>query len=199
LAEAPVRVVVAENQALIRRALVGLFEDTPGLQLEAVAVDGQDALTAIAALMPDVAVINARLPQHHGQAVLRAMRARGLHSRVVFVTSDSDTGGRWLTAGGCACISTADDEESIAAVVLAAGRKAEATEGDASLTRCPLSARELQILELAANGRTSETIAAELCLSPATVRTYMHRIYDKLAAHGRAAAVAHALRHGWIA
>ena len=62
-----------------------------------------------------------------------------------------------------------------------------------------MSGRELQILELAASSRSGDAIAADLWLSPATVRTYLNRIYDKLGVKNRAAAVAYGIRHGFIA
>lgn len=198
MASTPIRVVVAEHQPLIRRALVGLFENTPGLRIEAVAANGHSALAEIAALLPDVAVIDVRLPKHHDLSLLRAIRARGLRSRVVLLTTRPATDRPSLTGGIAASVSIADDEEKITATVVAAGLDISPQPAETDPVSCPLSARELQILQLAAAGRTGNAIAADLNLSPATVRTYMHRTYDKLAAHGRAAAVAHALRRGWI-
>ena len=197
----PTRVVVAEDQPLIRRALVGLVGEHPALQLEAAARDGDEALTAIAAHLPDVALIDVRLPHRYGAAVLQAMRARGLATRVVFLTGQDQTRA-WsslLAPGASGCVSTGADEEEICAALVAAG-KAHLTgrrpKRDPRAGR--LSGREIQILELAASSRSSEQIAKALYLSPATVRTYMNRIYEKLGVRGRAAAVAHGIRHGLI-
>ena len=118
MASTPIRVVVAEHQPLIRRALVGLFENTPGLRIEAVAANGHSALAEIAALLPDVAVIDVRLPKHHDLSLLHAIRARGLRSRVVLLTTRPATDRPSLTGGIAASVSIADDEEKITACTL---------------------------------------------------------------------------------
>jgi two-component system nitrate/nitrite response regulator NarL len=197
----PTRVVVAEQQPLIRRALAALIDEHPRLRLDATARDGEEALSVIAATLPDVALIDARLPSRFGQAVLHALRSRNIDTKVIFLTAHVKAySNAALTAGASGWISTDSDEDDICVAVLGVGR------GDSIALRasragpagCPLSVRELQILELAASSRSSEAIAADLWLSPATVRTYMNRIYAKLGVKGRAAAVAHGMRHGLI-
>ncbi len=196
----PTRLVIAEDQPLIRRALIGLVGERSELQLEAVARDGDEALAAISAHLPDVALIDARLPRRYGQAVLHAMRARGLDTRVVFLTGQGAPSNPLLVAGAFACVSTDGDESGICTAILAAGRglPPAALGASADQLHCRLSGRELQILELAASNRSGDEIAADLWLSPATVRTYMNRIYGKLDVKNRAAAVAYGIRHGLI-
>ncbi len=197
----PTRVVVAEQQPLIRRALAGLIDEHPRLRLDATARDGEEALAAIAATLPDVALIDARLPRRFGQAVLYALRSRDIDTKVIFLTGHAKAhSSAALTAGASGWISTDSDESDICMALLGVGccDSLSSSTSRALPFHCPLSARELQILELAASSRTGEGIAADLWLSPATVRTYMNRIYTKLGVKGRAAAVAHGIRHGLI-
>lgn len=197
----PTHVVVAEQQPLIRRALAGLIDEHPRLRLDATARDGEEAVSAIAATLPDVALIDARLPRRFGQAVLHTLRCREIDTKVIFLTGQAKAhSSAALTAGASGWISTDSDEGEICIALLDVGQ------GDSIAARipgqlpsdCPLSVRELQILELAASSRSGEAIATDLWLSPATVRTYLNRIYAKLGVTNRAAAVAQGIRQGLI-
>jgi two-component system, NarL family, nitrate/nitrite response regulator NarL len=197
----PTRVVVAEHQPLLRRALAGLIAEHPCLGLEATASDGDEALSAITATRPDVALIDARLPQHLGQAVLHAMRVQRIDSKVIFLNGHARAqSGAALMAGDSSWISTDSDEDEICLALLAVarGNRPATARPHPAWSNCQLSGRELQILELAASSRSGQAIADDLWLSPATVRTYMNRIYEKLGVSNRAAAVAHGIRHGLI-
>jgi two-component system nitrate/nitrite response regulator NarL len=197
----PARVVVAEHRPLIRRALIALIHEHPGLRLEATAVEVDGAITAIAATVPDVALIDARLPRRFGQAVLHATRMRGIDSKFIFLDAQARADSTAaLTAGGSGWLSTDSDEQDICGALIEVGSERESAPRPPYLGshRCRLSARELQILELAASDRSGQAIADDLWLSPATVRTYMNRIYKKLGVSNRAAAVAHGIRHGLI-
>lgn len=192
----PTRVVVAEHQPLLRRALIALINEHPELTLEATAGNGEEALSLIAATLPDVALIDARLPRRLGHAVLHAVRARGIASSVIFLTGQ--TGAKFVTENAT-CISSASDEQELCVALLGVAREKRPPRASAAAICPPLSPRELEILELAASSRSSGAIAVELCLSPTTVRTYMNRIYAKLEVTNRSAAVAHAIREGLIA
>jgi two-component system, NarL family, nitrate/nitrite response regulator NarL len=188
------------DRPLIRRALVGLVEERPELQLEAVVRDGEAALTAISEHLPDVALIEARLPRRQGHAMLMAMRAQGLETPIVLLTGPGALVPGPVGAGSATCLSSDADEDQICATLVAAVRGHPAPDRDSSSDRPSrrLSARELEILELAASSRSGDAIADHLRLSPATVRTYLTRIYDKLGVTGRAAAVAQGIRQGLI-
>jgi two-component system, NarL family, nitrate/nitrite response regulator NarL len=196
-----VRVVIAEDQAVIRRGLMDVVTEHSGLRLEGTATDVDEALALIADCVPDVALISARLPRQFGQAVLHAMRFRGIDSKVVFITaSEHAQSHKALTAGGAGCIATHADEAAICDAILriADGKCLRADTRGIHAGSCPLSARELQVLELAASSRTGAEIATAMHLSAATVRTYMNRMYEKLGQGNRAGAVAYGIRHGLI-
>lgn len=208
----PIKVVVADDHPLFRSAIVRTLGDHPALVVAGEASDGDQAVAAVRELDPDVALVDLRMPSRDGFAVLRAVQEIGLATPVVFLSasSDSATVHEALAAGAAGFISKDTEAGPLCDAVLAATR-GEVTVSpslqagvfaEIASRHDPapplLSSRELEVLQLAARGASGTGIGQRLYISPATVKTHMQRIFEKLAVSDRTAAVAEALRRGLI-
>ncbi|GLZ80814.1 DNA-binding response regulator [Actinorhabdospora filicis] len=212
----PIRLVVADDQSLIRLALRVLVAEEPDITLTGEAAHGHEALHLVQLERPDVALLDIRMPGLDGLEVLRRICGDPALSgtRVVMMTTfDVDSYIFDALAAGAAGFITkdADPGELLHAVrVVAAGdallspsvtRKVighylgtRAASPHPDLSR--LTAREREIVGWVASGRSNEEIAAALAVSPATVRTHVGRAMLKLGARDRAQLVVFAYRSG---
>ena len=209
---ARVRVVVADDHPLFREGIERAVRERPELELVGQARDGREALRTIEAFGPDVAVVDRGLAGLSGEQVLNAVARDGLETRVVLIADEPEPPVVYAAiAGGAAGYLTSDADarqlcDAITAVARGGTVLAPALHtgiaGEirlrADLTRPVLSERESEILRLVADGITAPRIGLELHLSPATVKTHLHHIYDKLDVSERAAAVAVAMRRGLL-
>ena len=176
------------------------------------AADGREALAAIGAERPDVAVIGGPLDGLSGEQLLNAVARDGLRTRVVMIGARPQPRQVYAAlAGGAAGYLTKDTDacalcDAIAAVArggtvlspeLQAGVAAE-IRLRAPLTRPVMSARERETLTLIAEGLSAPEIGRVLHLSTATIKTHLQHIYEKLGVSERAAAVAEAMRRGLL-
>jgi two-component system nitrate/nitrite response regulator NarL len=207
----PISVVVADDHPLYREALREAIEANRGLQLLAVAGDGEQALETIMRLEPDVALLDMRMPGLHGKDVAYRLRQREVSTRVLFISEyhAGDLVLQAFTAGGVGYLAkTATIEEIYTAIELVATGEAVLPSdvgGDlASALSMPgtsaarLSAREQCVLELLADGDTATAIAERLHLAVPTVKTHIQNLYAKLGVGNRGAAVAEAMRRGLV-
>jgi two-component system, NarL family, nitrate/nitrite response regulator NarL len=207
-----VRVLAADGQPLYRDALTRAIRDRPELELVAQAGNGRDALAAIGAEHPDVAVIDRRLPGLSGEQVLNAVARDGLGTRVLLMDARADPCEVYAAlADGAAGYLTKDAsarELCDAITAVARGRTVLSPELQAGIAgeirlRAPhdrpvMSERERETLTLIARGLSAPQIGQTLHLSTATVKTHLHHIYEKLGVSERAAAVAEAMRRGLL-
>lgn len=207
-----VRVVVADDHPLFLGGVVRAIGDAVDLDLVHVATTGAEALQAITDHQPDVALLDMRLPQLTGLEVLGQLGPE-TPTAVVFLSAYADGASvhQALTAGAAGYVSKEADDETIREAVRAAanGQTAISTElqrlvfseirtqGAAPVIPA-LSDREREVLQRVADGQSAPQIGGELHLSPATVKTYLARVYEKLGVTDRAAATAAAVRHGLI-
>jgi two-component system, NarL family, nitrate/nitrite response regulator NarL len=207
-----VRVLVADGHPLYREAVVRAIRDRPEFELVGQASDGRAALDAISTLEPDVAVVDRALGVLSAEQILIAVGRDGLRTRVVLIAAEPEPPRVYAAiANGAAGYLTNDADarqlcDAVAAV--ARGRTVLAPElqtgiaGEIRLRavdeRPFLSDREREILKLVAQGVTAPRIGRVLHLSPATVKTHLHHIYEKLDVSERAAAVAAAMRRGLL-
>jgi two-component system nitrate/nitrite response regulator NarL len=210
--DAAVRVVVADDHPLFRRGVVQAVEHRAELTLAGEYGDGAAALEAIRELRPDIALLDVRMPKLTGIDVLEAAASEDLPTRVVLLTGypDPDAVYRAVTAGAAGFLvkSASGSEICDRLVAVARGDTVLAPEIQSELagqlrTRAHpdaplLSPREREILELIAAGELAPEIAKHLGLSPATVRTHLQHLYEKLGVSDRAAAVAAAMRRGML-
>ncbi len=207
-----VRIVVADDHPLYREAVVRAVRERPEFLLVGEAADGRAALELIRAEVPDVAVLDVKMPELDGLRVLNAVRRDGLATRVVLLSAflDGPMAYEAVAGGAAAFLSKDADRRRIADTIAAAGRGETvlAPEIQAGLAqeiqlrgardRPGLSAREREVLEHIAAGRTAPEIAKLLHLSPATVKSHLQSLYEKLGVSDRAAAVAAAMRAGLL-
>jgi DNA-binding NarL/FixJ family response regulator len=202
----PVRLLLVDDQRLMREGLRTLLELEPGLQVAGEAGNGQQGLEAYASLLPDVVLMDVRMPVMDGVEATRRLRARWPTARVIILTTfdDDEYVFEGLRAGAAGyllkdvsihelaeAIHTVMDggvliEPSVARKVVAefARLAAPAPKTSQNLDE-PLSERELEILRLLAQGMTNREIAQRLYLAEGTVKNYVTNILGKIGARDR--------------
>jgi two-component system, NarL family, nitrate/nitrite response regulator NarL len=205
-----IKVIVADDHPVYRKGLVDAIKQRPALELVGEAETGAQALEAIQTSRPDVAVLDMKMPDLDGMDVMKAVARDGLGCRVLFLSAylESGTVYQALEVGARGYMSKDSEAEAICdgIAAVARGQMVLGPEGQDAIGEeirlrtpaavSPLSQRERQILALTADGHSASAIAAQLYLSPATVKTHLQRIYQKLGVSDKAAAVAEAMRRG---
>lgn len=207
-----VRVLVADDHPVYRDGVARAISERPGLELVGVATDGREAMAGIRDLTPDVAVLDVRMPGLSGVEIVAEIGRERIPTRVLLLSAQSDGqlifDGVSVGASGY-LLKDADRSDICAAVeAIAAGRAVLAPEAQTALahgvrlrgaTRGPaVSAREREVLGLTAEGLSAPQIGERLHLSPATVKSHLQNVYEKLGVSDRAAAVATAIRLGLL-
>jgi serine/threonine-protein kinase PknK len=206
------RVLIADDHPVFRDGLARLFEQHPDFEVVAVAADGDRALAELRRTVPDVAVLDLGLPGLDGIAIIEAVERDGLPTRAVIISAaeDSATVYRAIAAGAGAYLLKVVSGETVCETVLAVAGGAtvippELQTGFAEELRrqsgpqtATLTARELDVLRLAADGLSIKDIAAELFVGVTTVKTHLQHVYDKLGVNDRGAAVAAGMRRGLL-
>jgi len=199
-----IRVVIAEDQALVRGALVALLTLEPDITVVAQAADGLAALAAIDEYYPDVVVTDIEMPKKSGLDLAIDIQARGSAVRVIIVTTFARAGylRRALDAGVAGYLLKDRPAAELAAAVRAvhAGRRVIDPElaVDAWTGSDPLTDRERTVLRLAADGLTSAAIAQQIHLSEGTVRNYLSEAISKTGGANRIEAARIARERGWL-
>jgi DNA-binding NarL/FixJ family response regulator len=199
-------VLIADDHALVRDAVRPLVESIPGVQVVGEADNGLTAIALTRKLSPDVLVLDISMPQAGGTTVLGEVRRFSPKTRIAVLTGiDSKLKLAELHAAGARVILTkaCDTEEllrGLRAVVadeayVSADVRAAVEAGDSVAA---LTARERQILTLAAQGRSNSEIAGMLHISPKTVDNHRTSLMRKLGVHSAAELAALALREGLV-
>jgi len=205
----PIRVLLVDDHSVVREGLVRILARCPDIEIAAQAQRGEEALALVDELAPDLVLLDLSLPDIHGLEILTRLRRRPHPPRVVVLTvhDDDDIVLRAVRAGAEGYVlKTASREELLTAIrrVAAGGRAFDDVvlealvhntqqEGSSGLT-----GRELEILQLVADGHTNKAIAARLYVSADTVNGHLDNIYRKLGVSDRAHAVAVGLRSGLL-
>ncbi|MEJ1921765.1 response regulator transcription factor [Microbacterium sp. KHB019] len=202
---ATIRIVIVDDQAMLRGALAALLELEDDLTVVGVAGDGEQAVRLVADTAPDVCLMDIQMPGMDGIAATRAVRAASPDTRVLIVTTFARPGylRSALDAGASGFVVKDAPAEQLADAVrrVHSGlRVVDSALAEASLFEGanPLSDREQQVLRLAADGRSAAAIAAEVFLSAGTVRNNLSAAIGKVGAANRAQAVRIAQDKGWI-
>jgi DNA-binding NarL/FixJ family response regulator len=210
------RVVVADDQDLIRTGLAMILDAQPDLDVVGVAVDGRQAVAVAGRTAPDVVLMDVRMPVLDGVAATREILAARPETRVLVLTTfdlDEYVLGALRAGASGFLIKDAPRASLLAAVRAVAagdvllspdvtrrlvtthltGRIERSTEASRALAR--LTPRELEVLRLVATGRSNSELAGELYLAETTVKTHVAHLLDKLGARDRVQLVV--LAHRW--
>ena len=200
-----IRIVIAEDQAMVLGALAALLSLERDIEIVARAGDGIEALAAVRALKPDVLLSDIEMPGLSGLDVAEAIAKESLPTKVLIVTTFGRAGylRRAMDAGVRGYLLKDAPSDVLAAAIrkVAGGGRAIAPElaeaaWDAPIN--PLSDRERDVLRLADEGRSNKDIARALDLSPGTVRNYLSEASTKLGAASRIEASRIARDKGWL-
>ncbi|MFF1872313.1 response regulator [Kitasatospora herbaricolor] len=220
----PARVLVADDQTVVREGIVMLLGLLPGIEVVGAAADGEEAVRLVARYEPDVVLMDLRMPRCDGVEATRRIRADHPATEVVILTTYADDESLFpaLQAGARGYLTKDAGGEEIARAVAdvrsgAAGlspqiqrrlleRLSASTSEERPVERPPhappsvlpdgLTTREAEVLALIAEGLSNAEIAGRLFVSPATVKTHINNLFAKTAVRDRAQAVTYAFRHG---
>lgn len=217
-ADARTRVVVADDQTVVREGIVMLLGLLSGIEVVGSAADGEEAVRLVAGLAPDVVLMDLRMPRCDGVEATRRIRAEHPGTQVVVLTTYADDDSLFpaLQAGARGYLTKdADGDEIVRAI-------ADVLSGEAGLSpkiqrrllerfmepvrtvpHLPdeppdgLTAREVEVLRLVAEGQSNPEIARTLHVSTATVKTHINNLFAKAGLRDRAQAIHYAYRHGF--
>ena len=211
-----IRIILADDHVMVRQGIRQFLEEAGDVEVVAEAGDGAEAVRAVEAHQPDVAVLDIRMPGVTGVEATRQIKARFPQVRVLVLTAYDDDPYVFalLQAGADGYVlKTASGDELVRAVrTVHGGRTALSPEIAAKVVRQatsgrpegaadqvePLTDREIEVLRLAARGLTNRAIGHELGISHRTVQGHLANIYGKMGVNSRTEAVTEALRRGWI-
>jgi len=201
----PIRVLLVEDQTMLRGALAALLELEPDITVLAQAMNGREALKLVFQLNPDVVVTDIEMPERTGLELAADLKLAECKARVIILTTFARPGylRRALDAGARGYLLKDRPASELAEAIRRAhaglrvidpALAAEAWSADED----PLTDRERQILRRAGEGCTSAEIATELHLSEGTVRNYLSEAITKLGASNRVDAARIAQAKGWL-
>jgi DNA-binding NarL/FixJ family response regulator len=212
------RVVLADDQTVVREGLVTLLKLLPGVEVVGAAADGEQAVALVAEMRPDVLLVDLRMPRCDGVEATRRVRTEYPETEVVVLTTytDDESVLSALQAGARGFLTKDADAEAIARALHAASAGQSTLDGEvqqrlvaaAAGGGAPIKAtaepadgltpREIDVLRLIAAGMSNTEIARKLVVSEATVKTHVNHLFAKANLRDRAQAVAYAYKTGLV-
>lgn len=208
----PLRILIADDHAIVREGLRALLATEPGMTLVGEAVDGVEVVALARRLQPDVILLDMVMPRRDGLAALSELQQLERPARVLVLTSfaEDDQIFPAIKAGALGYLLKDSSPGELLQAIRSVAR------GEASLhpvvarrlirelnqppalppTEAPLTEREVEVLRLVAQGLSNDDIAARLVVSERTVRTHVSNILEKLHLANRTQAALYALREG---
>ena len=199
-----IRILLAEDQAMVRGALSALLGLEPDIEVLGAAADGEDAWRELQRLEPDVLVTDIEMPGLSGLELAQRVQRHELATKVVIVTTFARAGflRRALEAGVSGYLLKDAPAEDLAEALRKVHRGGRAIDPQLALDAWseadPLNDRERQVLRLAGEGQSASGIAATLGLSHGTVRNYLSEAIGKLGVGNRIEAFRLARQKGWL-
>ena len=213
----PIKVLLADDHTLFRKGLRTLLEQLPGIEVVGEAPDGRDVISQAQDLVPDVILMDIRMPEINGIEATRQILQENPHIGVILVTmfDDPESVYSGMRAGARGYVLKEAEPEELSRAIEAAyrgevmlcpiiakkllqqfggGRKRE----EPGLLYEGLTERELEVLRLAAEGFSNKEITAELVISEKTAKNHIANIFSKLQVNDRTQAVLFAIRKGLI-
>ena len=204
--QAKVRVLVADDHPVVRHGVIANVEPQPDLSVVAEAGDGVEALALIKETLPDVVLLDLRMPRLDGLDVLAEVKASKLSCKVIIMTtfdSEEDVQ-RAMKAGARGYLLKDSTQEEILDAIrrvslgetyLPARIVQKVAEG---MRKPELSPREIEVLQWVAAGKSNKEIGAQLFIAEGTVKTHVKNVLEKLAVVGRTAAIREAVHRGLV-
>jgi DNA-binding NarL/FixJ family response regulator len=211
---AGIRVLLADDQRVVREGLGTLIGLLDGIELVATAADGEEAVALAAEHSPDVVLMDLRMPRMDGTEAIRRLAARGVSSIALTTYADDASVLGALRAGARGYLTKDAGAEDIRTAIEAVARGEAALDPAiqhhvlaAVASPAPVTAelpdeltpREAEVLTLIAEGLTNAEIAERLVVSGATVKSHVNHIFAKIGARDRAQAVVYAYANGFTA
>ena len=215
MSEHPIRVLIADDQTLIREGLETLLGLSPGIEVVGSAADGEEAVRLVAERSPDVVLMDLRMPRCDGVEATRRITKEYPASRVVVLTTYADDESVFgaLEAGALGYLTKDADAQEIQRAIrtvhagealldpsvqlrLIRGLRGQETPKKRPAAPDDLTQREVEVLRLIAGGFSNAEIAQRLFISEATVKTHINNIFSKAGLRDRAQAVVYAIRNG---
>ena len=207
----PIRVLLADDHTMFRQGLARILASFGGMEIVAEVPNDAQALEVALELSPDVVIMQVQMPFERAIETLKAMRAFSHPPKVVIVTMfESPRYVRGLTGVGASAylVKTSSSEHLVAAVRAAAfdseaknvvvGMPTEMLQESRDGVEGVLSARELEILLLAARGLSNQQIATSAYLAESTVKRHLANVFKKMGVSSRGEASKEALLRDWI-
>jgi len=204
--KASIRVLVADDHPVVRDGVIANLQLEEDMTVVAEAADGVEALTLIKEHLPDVVVLDLRMPRMDGLDVIAQMSASKLSAKVVIMTtfeSEEDVH-RAIKAGARGYLLKDSSREEILDAIrrvnlgetyLPARIVQKVAEG---LRKPELSPRELEVLQCVADGKSNKEIGVQLFISEGTVKTHVKSVLEKLGVVGRTGAIKEAVHRGLV-
>lgn len=211
-----IRIVIADDHAIIRDGLTRLLESETGFRVVGTAGDGREAIQVTTVLRPDVLLLDLAMPRTPGLAVLQVLTNESSSARTIVLTAGVEKtelvtavqlGARGVVLKESAATVLFDSIRCVmrdqywlgrdtVADLIDALRRASAAPLPASTNRFRLTPRELQVVAAAAAGESNKEISQRLSISEATVKHHLSNIFDKLGVFSRVELALFAVNHG---
>lgn len=197
-----IRIVIAEDQRMMLGALGSLLNLEDDMEVVGKACTGVEAVELVKQLLPDICIMDIEMPEKSGLDA--AEELKGIECKVIILTTFARTGyfQRALKAGVSGYLLKDSPSEELASSIrsVMAGKRLYAPElmDDFYSEENPLTDREMEVLELVADGKNTKEIASQLTITTGTVRNYISTILDKLQVTNRIEAITQSKEKGWF-
>ena len=199
-----IRILVADDHPVVKEGLISLIDRQPDMEVVGEASDGVEAVTTFQKCIPDVAVIDLRMPGIDGIEVVSRIRARNPSARIVILsTFDGDESiYRSLRAGASGYLRKDTSRERLVECIRSVHQGNSWVEPSLAaklagrVREMELSPRELQVLQAVAEGKSNREIGRTLKIGEGTVKIHVNHVLKKLGVRGRTEAVHAALQRG---
>jgi len=204
--QARIRILIADDHPVVRDGIIANVKPQPDMTVVASAGDGVEALELIKEHLPDVVVLDLRMPRLDGLDVLKELSTSKLSSKVIIMTtfeSEEDVNRAMKTGARGYLLKDSSQEEILDAI-----RRVNLGETylparivqkiAAGLRNPELSPREIEVLQCVATGKSNKEIGVQLFIAEGTVKTHMKNVLEKLDVAGRTAAIKEAVHRGLV-